>query len=189
MITLPIDLQEPLTEDDLDKLGPLAESGIRFELLNGRLLMMAPMKAWHADVSARVRNVLVARGRDAYQEQGIRLSRVLVRYANVVAFRTKPDIEASRHDPSDVALVVEVLSPDSEDEDRTVKPDVYAGAGIPEYWIVDRHPTSREDATVEFFKLGVGHRYERVGSAALTELECTHGLSKVDRPPSNEHMA
>lgn len=173
MITLPIDLQEPLTEDDLDKLAPLAESGIHFELVHGRLLMMAPMKAWHADVSARIRNVLVARGMPAFQEQGVRLTRVLVRYPDVVAFRSEPDLEASRHDPADVALVVEVLSPDSEDEDRTVKPATYAGVGIPEYWIVSRHPTAPRDAMVEFFKLGEGHRYERVGSAALTDLEKT----------------
>jgi Uma2 family endonuclease len=67
--------------------------------------------------------------------------------------------------------VVEVLSPDSERDDRTVKPDIYAGVGIPEYRIVDRHPTAPRDAMVDFFKLSPGQRYERVGSAELTALE------------------
>jgi len=175
MAEFPIDLiQEGLTEDDLDELGAsLAHTGIRFELDNGRLILVSPVKAWHADIARRVCNALIARGKHAYLEQGIRISKRKVRYPDVGVFLVKPDLERSRHDPAAFALVVEVVSPDSVEEDRVVKPRVYAGAGIPEYWIVDRHPTNREDAAIEYFKLGVTGAYERTGQAALSELEKT----------------
>lgn len=171
MITLPIDLSEPMTEDDLDKLGSLADIGVRYELDNGRLILMAPMKSWNAGVSVRVRNLLVARGQIAYLEQGVRLSRTKVRYPDVAVFRTEPDPEASRHDPADIALVAEVVSPDSDHEDRVVKPALYAAAEISEYWIADRHPSDPRDAVVEFFRVGAGGGYDRMGSAVLSELE------------------
>ncbi len=39
--------------------------------------------------------------------------------------------------PTDVVLVVEVVSPDSEDRDRDVKPRKYASAGIHHFWRVE----------------------------------------------------
>lgn len=177
-MTVPLyDLMErPLTEDDLDEVGrALRDTGIHYELDEGRLILMSPMKFWHADVSRRVCDLLIARGRHAGQEQGVRLSRRKVRFPDVVAFREMPDPDAGRHDPEDLTLVVEVVSPDSEEADRVTKPRLYANAGIPEYWIVDRHPGASRDAILEFFKLGEGGRYERTGEATLSELEEKHG--------------
>jgi Uma2 family endonuclease len=174
MIKLPIDLQEPITEDDIDRIGAaLANTGIRYELDNGRLILMSPVKAWHADVSARIRNLLVGGGRHAYQGQGVRINRQKVRYPDVAVFHSRPDPDESRHDPAMFALVVEVVSPDSEEDDRLVKPRIYASAGIPEYWIVDRHPCGQWEAVVEFFKLGEDGRYQRTGEAVLSDLEKT----------------
>jgi Uma2 family endonuclease len=162
----------PLTEDDLDEVGRIfADTGWRYELDNGRLLLMAPMKTWHADVSRRVCNLLIARGGFAYQEQGVRFSSRKVRYPDVALFWDKPDPDAERHDPSAFAMVVEVISTDSVEDDRVNKPRLYAGAGIPEYWIVDRCPDDRDDALIEFFKLGQDGRFERTGGAMLSVLE------------------
>jgi len=138
---------------------------------------MAPMKAWHADVSARVRNVLVDQGRYAYQEQGVRLGHRRVRYTDVAAFWQQPDLDADRHDPDAFSLAVEVVSPDSVEEDRTTKARLYAAAGIPEYWIVDRRPGVPGDAVVEYFKLGQDGRYERTGTAVLSDLEREHSTT------------
>lgn len=180
-MTLPLEelstlMAEPLTSDDMDDVGRvLRDTGIRYELDEGRLILMSPMKIWHADVSARIRNLLIAQGRIAYQEQGVRLGSSRVRYPDVAAFREDPDPDAERHDPAQFLLVVEVVSSDSEHEDRVVKPRLYASAGIPEYWIVDRHPGTRRDAVIEFFRLGPSGGYERTGESALSELEEKYG--------------
>lgn len=170
-------MEHPLTEDDLDQVGQaLHGTGIHYELDDGRLILMSPMKTWHADVSRRVCGVLIAQGRYAYQEQGVRLDRRRVRFPDVAAFREQPDPDAGRHDPAEFLVVVEVISADSERDDRAAKPLLYASAGIPEYWIADRHPGDRRDAMIEFFKLGQGGRYERTGEAVLTELEAKYGI-------------
>ncbi|MGH3680873.1 MAG: Uma2 family endonuclease [Natronosporangium sp.] len=169
-------MERPLTEDDLDQVGQaLRDTGIHYELDDGRLLLMSPMKSWHADVSRRVCDLLIAQGRVAYQEQGIRLARRKVRFPDVAAFRSHPDPDAGRHDPGEFTVVVEVVSSDSEHDDRVVKAELYASAGIPEYWIVDRHPGASRDAVIEFFKLGPGGQYQRAGDAVLSELEEKHG--------------
>lgn len=168
-------LAEPLTEDDLDEVGRvLQDTGIHYELDDGRLILTSPMMNWHSDVAARIRNVLVAQDRIAYLEQGVRLSRWKVRYPDVTAFHRDPDPDAERHDPGDVALAVEMVSPRSEHEDRVVRAGLYAGAGIPEYWVVDRRPGVARDAVIEFFRLGPSG-YERTGEAPLSELEEKYG--------------
>jgi Uma2 family endonuclease len=172
------DFADPLTAADLDDVSRMvAGTGWHYELDNGRLLLMAPMKAWRADVSFRLCGTLRAHGRVAYQEQGVKISDRKVRYPDVSAFWSKPDGEAERHDPSAFALVVEVVSQDSVEDDRVTKPRIYAAAGIPEYWIVDRSPEDREDAIVEFFKLGPGGGYERTGTSRLSELEAESSAS------------
>lgn len=56
-------------------------------------------------------------------------------------------------DPADVLLVVEVVSPGSENIDRKDKPDEYARAGISRYWRIERDGGA---ATVHMSLLGVG---------------------------------
>jgi Uma2 family endonuclease len=51
-------------------------------------------------------------------------------------------------------LVVEIVSPESEERDRVTKLAEYEGAGIPEYWLVD---STREEA--RFYQLGEDGQY------------------------------
>ena len=46
--------------------------------------------------------------------------------------------DESEFAPADVALVVEVLSPDNAGDDLVMKRHQYGKAGIPHYWIVDQ---------------------------------------------------
>ncbi|MGW4644656.1 Uma2 family endonuclease [Sphaerisporangium sp. NPDC004334] len=46
-----------------------------------------------------------------------------------------PDATAYRAE--DLVLAVEVVSPESEERDRKRKPSLYAGAGIPHFWLVE----------------------------------------------------
>jgi len=42
--------------------------------------------------------------------------------------------------PDEIALVAEVVTPGSEEQDRYGKPLIYAAMGIPTYWLVERGP-------------------------------------------------
>ena len=52
-------------------------------------------------------------------------------------------------------LVVEVLSPGTQDRDRGVKAHAYAQFGVEEYWIVDP-----ENQTLTIYRLTAGHYQE-----------------------------
>lgn len=54
-------------------------------------------------------------------------------------------------------LVIEIVSPDSEERDRVTKLAEYEGAGIPEYWLID--PAHQETT---FYRLGADGRYSAV---------------------------
>ncbi|MFD0741739.1 Uma2 family endonuclease [Phytohabitans flavus] len=167
MLILPVDLRDPLTEDDVEALSSLERDGLRFEIDNGRLILTAPRSLWHSNICVRIANLRP----HAYGRQGLRITRTTVRCPDVLAFYSRPNPDASCHDPADVALVAEVVSPDTAVEDRLVKARLYAGAGIPEYWIVDRHPADPRDAVAECFKIGAAGVYEGAGQAVLSELE------------------
>jgi Uma2 family endonuclease len=53
-------------------------------------------------------------------------------------------------------LVIEIVSPESEERDWETKRAEYAAAGIPEYWVLDR---DKQDAA--FFLLGADGQYHR----------------------------
>lgn len=70
-------------------------------------------------------------------------------------------------------LVVEIVSPDHVERDTVIKRTDYAGAGIPEYWIVQP-----EEATITVLKLvgndyvehGIFHRGDTATSALLADV-------------------
>lgn len=179
-LTIPIDLTYPVGDEDVDTLSAALDgTGVRFEIDNGRLLLMSPVKAWHWDVAHRIGNILRGRGLRVYGEQGIKLSRGNLRVPDISVFHVDPDLRADRHDPELIALAVEVISPGSEDDDRIVKPRLYARAGIQEYWVADTHPGDPRDALVDRFVLdgsGDGARYVQRDQVSLTALEVTPGL-------------
>ncbi|WP_311766911.1 Uma2 family endonuclease [Streptomyces rhizosphaericus] len=55
------------------------------------------------------------------------------------------------YDAADAVLVVEVVSPDSEARDRKRKPQLYAEAGIPHFWLVEQGEGRRP--VVQVFEL------------------------------------
>ncbi len=60
-------------------------------------------------------------------------------------------------DPIDTLLVVEVVSPGSENLDRMIKPGEYARAGITRFWRVER---DGGPATAHMYALGTDERGE-----------------------------
>jgi Uma2 family endonuclease len=173
MVKLELDPDRPWTAEYLEELP----DDFRYEVHEGNLVMMAAaMPPWHADTSARIRNLLVRQGRKAYQEQGITLGPGDIRTSDVAEFRDEPDDEAAYHPASAFLLVVEVVSKSSRREDREIKPLRYAEAGIPEYWRVEQERGSREAIVFQYRlvdtedKLGV-YRETRVVALGTLEAE------------------
>ncbi|WBB97945.1 Uma2 family endonuclease [Solwaraspora sp. WMMA2059] len=90
--------------------------------------------------------------------------------------RPEPDLLATRapyydpdctfYTPDQVLLVVEVVSPESDHRDRTVKLRKYAEAGIPHYWRVEDeggspvvHAYELDEPTRSYVATGI-HRHE-----------------------------
>jgi Uma2 family endonuclease len=128
----------PLTADEVLRMveaGILGE-GRRVELLHGALTEMSPQSPEHAEIVVRLTRWLDAA-----------LPRFVVRGRSplMVPDRTslpEPDIavvepgEYLRAHPEGALLVIEVASSSLEIDTR-IKPDLYAAAGVPVYWVVD----------------------------------------------------
>ncbi len=136
------------------ELGLFGEEHV--ELLYGSLVEMSPQGPSHADITARLASLLtLALGEPA-----------LVRTHSALALtddsEPEPDVAVvapgrySAQHPSTALLVVEV-SDSSVRKDRGVKADLYAAAGIAEYWLVNL-----VDRVVEGHRTPVGGRYTDV---------------------------
>ncbi len=113
----------------------------RVELIRGEILDMAPIGQGHeGTVNALTQAlVLACQGRAIVSVQNpIRLDQWSVPQPDFAVFRYRADfyLEGRRPTPADALLLVEVAD-SSLRYDREVKLPLYAGAGIPEYWIVD----------------------------------------------------
>lgn len=126
----------PLSRRELNRLVELGWfAGERLELLRGMLVTVTPQRWQHADVVAYFteRLVLQLAGRLRVRPQlgfaADAWSQPLPDLAVV------PPIRRCDH-PCDAELVVEVAD-GTLAIDRGIKRDIYAWAGVPEYWIVD----------------------------------------------------
>jgi Uma2 family endonuclease len=136
----------------------LPETGSRFEILAPGVLTVSPAPApLHQRASRSLANMLEA----AAQAAGVDLDILEVVNVELPGERlAMPDIalvdgEAAdantvRFQPSQVHLIVEIVSPGSRATDRAIKPDLYAEAGIPTYWLLELEPRPQ----LLVFKLG-----------------------------------
>lgn len=148
----------PLTLDDVAELAG-RDPDHRYELQEGNLLVMPPADEEHAEMIMRIGGWLMAGGyaRRVLAAPGIRVGSS-GRSPDVVVRRSAPVGRVVWIDPSDVLLVIEIVSPGSIELDRHLKPVEYARAGIPHFWRVERDgPT-----TVHMFGLGAGQEGDRV---------------------------
>jgi Uma2 family endonuclease len=130
------------------------------ELLEGVIYQMTPIGSWH-NGSISAMNMLFTSplaGRAVVQVQGsLRLSPDSEPEPDLLVLRFRPDFYRSAlAGPEDVLLLVEVADT-SLGYDRGIKLPLYARAGIPEVWIVNRN-----DACVEVYREPRGASYESV---------------------------
>jgi Uma2 family endonuclease len=111
-------------------------AGERLELLRGVLVAMTPQNAAHAAVVQRLTELLVG-------ALGVRVSvRIQLPLALTEDSEPEPDVAiVPRGDYDDVhpetALLVVEVADASLAKDGSLKAELYAAAGIAEYWVVD----------------------------------------------------
>ncbi len=120
----------PWTEDDF---FALPENGQRHELVDGSLLMSPAPGRPHQRISSRLWRLLDAAAPPELEVQeaiNVRLGsgRIVIPDLAVLTSVDSPDLVAPA---SEVALVVEIVSPFSGPTDQLLKPGLYAVAGIP----------------------------------------------------------
>ncbi|NBM20233.1 Uma2 family endonuclease [Streptomyces sp. GC420] len=128
------------TADDLDRIPGLPP---HTELIDGGLFFTSPQTYFHMATLRLLENALldcVPEGLVVVREMTTRLGK---------RDRPEPDLmvvpekaltgpEQTWYEPRDVVLAVEVVSEDSEERDRKVKPRKYAEAGIKHFWRVEK---------------------------------------------------
>ncbi|WP_344822540.1 Uma2 family endonuclease [Actinocorallia longicatena] len=134
--------------DDLDRLpseGPNGEPDFfkHVELIDGALLFMSPQKRFHERMIRGLTNRLNAISPPdlvAVQQMDVKLGHRTRPCPDVVIIdaQAADDDDRTYYLPAEVRLAVEVVSPESEERDRKVKPLRYAEAGIPHFWRVEQ---------------------------------------------------
>lgn len=177
--SIPIPPEAGFTADDLDRIPDLPP---HTELIDGSLVLVSPHKTFHMfmlKLLERQMDDQIPAGLLTYRECTV-----------VLGERQRPepdlmlvDAEAltSMDDtwvaPDAVRLVVEVVSPESEVRDHERKPQLYAGAGIPHFWLVEKEDA--EGAVVYAYELDpvnggytmTGVHRERLKADAPCELD------------------
>lgn len=125
----------------LADLAELPDTGWRYEIVDGSLLVSPPPEVPHVVAESFLVRIL----QDAAPSGILALSGgsgIVTRRSVYVPDAVVVTAEAARRarkafTPEDVLLVVEVLSPSNRTTDLVTKRADYAAAGIPAYWIVD----------------------------------------------------
>ena len=136
-----MDVMEHLIgRDDLtiDDLADLPED-LRYELIDGRLVLTPNAIPFHQLLSIKTAAAIEECSPDEFilnVEQSLLISRRNELRPDVAVIRVEAAL-SSPVLPSDVPLVVEILSKSSRKFDRDGKLKKYAYVGIPAYWIID----------------------------------------------------
>ena len=178
--TVQLPVQGQWTYDDYAR---LPDDGKRYEVIRGELYMSAAARPLHQRVITRLAFFL-----EGYLEES-KLGTAFAAPIDVLLPEklgdpVQPDIVVIRRESLPVVgelniqgapdLVMEVLSPSYPSHDRSLKHELYAEAGVPEYWIID--PLER---TVEIHVLRAGSYIllGRFGEDETARSELLEGLA------------
>ena len=135
-------IRHRFTVDEFHRMG---EAGIlseddRVELINGEIVEMPPIGSRHATCVRRLDKWLQKLvGDDAVvsAQQPLTLANDGEPIPDVALLRRRPDDYVDSHPTGSDALLVIEVADSSVLFDRNSKSRLYAGGGVPEYWVVD----------------------------------------------------
>ncbi len=123
----------------------MAETGIlsndqRYELLNGEIFKMSPQKSSHTSITHFLFEEFLYqlnRTAECRSQAPISINNSSEPEPDIAILKNRKTRYRDRHPvPKEVLLVIEV-SDSTLPIDKTVKKEMYATAGIPQYWIVN----------------------------------------------------
>jgi Uma2 family endonuclease len=165
-------LDRRLTADEYESL-PVNP---RLELVDGVLHLMTPPTVLHQEVVEAIKSALRAvcpKELRIVREQELRLGDIHRRNPDLMVINEtayRPD--GYSYLPSDVLLVVEVVSPGTQVADRIHKPGEYQKAGIAHYWRIETRPA----LALHTYQLGETGRYLETGMFSEGDLTAVPGL-------------
>jgi Uma2 family endonuclease len=177
---------EGFTAEDLDHIPELPP---HTELIDGSLVFVSPQAIFHMLMLSLLENAL---RRHAPADLRIRREMTVTLgprqrpEPDVLVVRAEADLglDQTTYQPADVVLAVEVVSPDSETRDRERKPQLYAKAGIANFWRVEKisgHPTvyvyELDPATQAYTPTGIYH--DRIKVAVPFDIDID--LTEIDQ--------
>ncbi|MFF4193445.1 Uma2 family endonuclease [Nonomuraea sp. NPDC001831] len=126
--------------EDLDHIPDLPA---HTELIDGSLVFVSPQQRFHHNVIFGLHQALADAALDhlqVCQEMTVKLGPKQRPEPDLIVLGPEaPSDEAvTCYQAKDVILAVEVVSPDSEERDRKRKPTLYAEAGIPHFWRIEK---------------------------------------------------
>jgi Uma2 family endonuclease len=139
------------TVDDLANLP----KNLRYELIDGRLVLTPRAVTIHNFIGRHTANAIEEFSPEGFvpdNEQAVFLNPRNELVPDVMIVRAEAATKSPVL-PSDVLLVVEVVSRSSKGTDRGTKLESYAKLGIPHYWIID---SLRERVTLTELRLDSG---------------------------------
>jgi Uma2 family endonuclease len=172
LVLLPTPPPDGFTAKDLPKLIEAVDA--RFELLDGHVVLMSLATHWHDEVIDILKHALrrvAPRDVVIATEKGIDLGRTVPEPDVLVVSREAVRSDSLVFQPSNVHLVVEVVSPGTKTKDRTLRPAQYAGAGIKCFWRVE----NEDDAMVVY-------TFELLPEGGYAPTGVFHSKIKLDRP-------
>lgn len=124
----------------VDTLFELPETGLRYEVLEGALVVVPPPSPKHnlaADRLGRMIDRLLPADAEAITNVAVRMPNGDGPVPDLLVTTADPE-QYPRGVPADLThTVVEVVSPSNASDDRIKKTALYAAAGIPCYWRVE----------------------------------------------------
>ena len=85
-----------------------------------------------------------------------------------------------RYPPGSVLLVIEIVSPGSEPQDRFIKPRLYAAAGVPVYWRFEL-----DDRRIVVYKLGSDGQFVETTTALADIVTTVEDPFPIDVDPGS----
>lgn len=137
----------PWTIEDVEALPDNGDHA-RYELLTAGVLTVSPAPGTpHQRASRNLANLLdtaVPPDCEVLEAVNVEIPGGRLCQPDIVVVEAAfADTEPVRYPPHTVRLVVEIVSPNSHPQDRIIKPQLYAAAGIPIYWRFELEKTPR----------------------------------------------